>query len=151
MTTACTILLAEDSDTDALLMQRAFMKSGLTNPLARVHDGVEAIDYLAGNGVFADREKYPFPVLLLLDLKMPRRDGFEVLQWIRSQPVIKRLPVCVLTASDQKWDVEHAYEMGANSYLQKPTEFLDLVQLLKTVGTYWRIVEKPEGSLAPTV
>src|SRR5687768_16993926 len=105
MSTPATILLAEDNENDALLMRHAFKKAGISNPLVRVRDGEEAIDYLAGHGVYADRRAYPFPALLLLDLKMPRRDGFEVLEWIKADPSLRRLPVTVLTSSDQQLDI----------------------------------------------
>jgi len=143
MSSPATILLAEDNENDALLMRHAFKKAGISNPLVRVRDGEEAIDYLAGNGVFADRSAYPFPALLLLDLKMPRRDGFEVLEWIKAAPCFRRLPVTVLTSSDQQLDIERAHAIGATSYLQKPNEFYDLVALLKTLQINWMIVEKP--------
>lgn len=147
MSTPATILLAEDNDNDALLMRHAFKKAGFTNPLARVHDGEEAINYLAGQGVYADRHAHPFPALLLLDLKMPRRDGFEVLEWIKAQPSLKPLPVTVLTSSTQPLDIERAHKIGATSYLQKPNEFYDLVALLKTLQTHWLLVEKPAGEI----
>src|SRR5688572_29057247 len=114
------ILLVDDNENDALLMQHAFRRAGITNTLMRARDGEEAIDYLAGTGAFADRQRYPFPALVLLDLKMPRVDGFEVLRWIRSQMTMKRLPVTVLTSSDQQWDIDRAHELGVTSYLQKP-------------------------------
>jgi CheY-like chemotaxis protein len=137
------ILLAEDEDTDALLMLRAFRKACIVNPLLRVKDGDEAISYLAGEGIYADRNAYPLPVLLLLDLKMPRRNGFDVLTWIREQPNLQRIPVTVLTSSGENRDVEKAYGLGASSYLQKPSEFLDLIEALKSLKNSWRIVEKP--------
>src|SRR6266481_2179401 len=93
------ILLVEDDPNDVLLIQRAFQKAGLRAALKVVRDGAQAIDYLSGNGVYAEREKYPLPYLILLDLKMPGTDGFEVLQWVRAEPEIKRLLVVVLTSS----------------------------------------------------
>jgi CheY-like chemotaxis protein len=143
MSRPATILLVEDNENDALLMRHAFKRAGINNSLLRARDGEEAIDYLAGNGVFADRDLYPFPALVLLDLKMPRVDGFEVLRWIRSQMTMKGLPVTVLTSSDQQWDIEKAHELGVTSYLQKPNELYDLVALLKALQSYWTIVEKP--------
>src|SRR5207249_4077899 len=108
------ILLAEDNADDVLLIQRAFQKAGLRQALQVVQDGGQAIDYLSGNGIYADRDKYPLPYLLLLDLKMPGTDGFEVLQWARSDPNIKRLLIVVLTASNLQEDVDRAYDLGAN-------------------------------------
>jgi CheY-like chemotaxis protein len=143
MSIPATILLAEDNDNDALLMRHAFRRAGVSNPVMRVCDGEETVDYLAGHGVFGDRLKYPLPVLVLLDLKMPRLNGFEVLRWIRTQEQFEHLPVTVLTSSDQQYDVERAHELGATSYLKKPNELYDLVALLKTLQSYWVIVEKP--------
>lgn len=143
MSQPAVILLVDDNENDALLMQHAFRRAGITNTLMRARDGEEAIEYLAGTGAFADRQRYPFPALVLLDLKMPRVDGFEVLRWIRSQITMKRLPVTVLTSSDQQWDIDKAHELGVTSYLQKPNELYDLVALLKTLHTYWAVVERP--------
>src|SRR5438477_12877403 len=114
------ILLAEDREDDVLLIRRAFNKANLLNPLHLVHDGDEAIAYLKGEGQFANRAEYPLPSLLLLDLKMPRRDGFEVLQWVREQSSLKALRVIVLTSSEHIQDVNRAYDLGANSFLVKP-------------------------------
>jgi CheY-like chemotaxis protein len=98
---------------------------------------VEAVEYLRGDGPFADREKHPLPDLLLLDLKMPRKNGFEVLEWVRQQPGLKRLPVVVLTSSMQDLDINRAYELGANTYLVKPANYEALVDLVKTLIQYW--------------
>jgi CheY-like chemotaxis protein len=127
-----TILLVEDDPNDVLLMQRAFEKARLANPLRIVRDGEEAIDYLAGEGIYSDREKYPIPLLVLLDLKMPKRSGFEVLAWLRSQEYLSSLPVVVLTSSEEVPDVAKAYRLGANSYLVKPAQLDDLVQMMHT-------------------
>jgi CheY-like chemotaxis protein len=140
-----TVLLAEDNSTDALMVQRAFKKANLLNPVQVVDDGDKAVAYLAGDGPYADREKYPLPVLLLLDLKLPRRSGLEVLEWLRQQPAIKRLPVVVLTSSKENADINRAYDLGANSYLVKPVDFDPLLELVKTLGLYWVVMnEKPE-------
>jgi CheY-like chemotaxis protein len=137
MTLAAPILLAEDSEDDLLLMRRAFEKAGLANPLYVVRDGVQAIDYLSAEGQFANRDEYPFPALLLLDLKMPRLSGLDVLQWIRRRAVLASLPVVVLSASQEPIDVNRCYELGARSYLVKPGSFERLVELIKeVVGTY---------------
>ena len=143
----CVILLAEDDVNDVLLVQRAFQKSSIANPLQVVRDGEEAVAYLRGNLQYADRDRYPLPVLLLMDLKMPRRSGLEVLVWLRQQPGLKRLPVVVLTSSNQSPDINRAYELGANSYLVKPAGFDSLVQLVKNLDMYWLILnEKPDLS-----
>lgn len=140
-----TVLLAEDNSTDALMVQRAFKKAKLTTPVQVVEDGDKAVAYLGGHGPYADREKHPLPVLLLLDLKLPRRSGMEVLQWLRQQPVLKRLPVIVLTSSQDSTDVNRAYDLGANSYLVKPAGFNPLLEMMKTLGLYWLVMnEKPE-------
>ncbi len=131
------ILIAEDDPGDAFLLERAFSKSGLNFVVSFVHDGQEAIDYLSGQNEYADRGKHPIPDLLLLDLKMPRVDGFEVLQWLRNQPGLSRMLVIVLTSSDQTRDINKAYELGANSYLVKPIELGDLENLASVVQNYW--------------
>lgn len=139
------ILLVEDDPNDALLIQRAFRKANLMNPMKVVEDGEEAVAYLSGRGVYADREEYPLPTLILLDLKLPRKSGLEVLEWMREQPGLKRLPVVVLTSSREAPDINRAYELGANSYLVKPGGFDDLLEMVRTVGMYWMILsEKPE-------
>ncbi len=139
------ILLAEDDPNDVLLIRRAFQRTHVANPVHVVHDGEEAQAYLSGQGPFADRERYPLPVLMLIDLKMPRRNGLEVLEWTRSQPGLKRLPVVVLTSSNQNPDINRAYELGANSYLVKPAAFDSLLELVKNLDMYWLILnEKPE-------
>ena len=114
------ILVAEDNADDVFLLRHAFKRAGLDGPLFVVTDGVEAIAYLNGDGVFADRAAHPLPDLLLLDLNMPRKDGFEVLEWVRANPRWARLMVHVLTASSRVTDVERAYELHANSYTVKP-------------------------------
>jgi len=141
------ILLAEDRDDDILLVQRAFAKGELANPLFVVRDGEEAISYLSGVGKYGNRAEYPLPDLLLLDLKMPRVDGFEVLRWVRQQPGFSALRVVVLTASDQIRDVNTAYRLGANSFMVKPTDFENVVEMARTLRSYWLQMSKaPEVS-----
>ena len=143
------ILLIEDTRDDVLLIQRAFRKAGLNVRVHVVNDGEAAVDYLAGKGAYADREQHPLPVLVLLDLKLPRRSGFEVLTWIREQPLLKRLSVVMLTSSDQMPDVNRAYDLGASSYLVKPVEFDALLEMVKTLDLYWLLLNrKPEISNA---
>src|SRR4051812_49319470 len=115
-----TILVAEDETADAFFLKRAFAKAGVPTTLQFVRDGQEAIEYLAGEGEFANRLVHPLPHLLLLDLKMPRMDGFQVVGWVRQQPLLKRLPVIIFSSSDQEHDINRAYDLGANSYLVKP-------------------------------
>ena len=131
------ILLVEDSDDDVLLMERALRETGIANPLQRVANGQEAIDYLAATGPFADRDKYPLPCMVLLDLQMPFKNGIEVLQWIRSQPALRALIVIVLTSSAHRKDVAAAYSMGARSYLVKPATARQLTELVEALKVYW--------------
>jgi CheY-like chemotaxis protein len=140
-----TILLVEDDENDVLLIQRAFRKAGIGNPLRVLGDGDVAVAYLGGEGLYADRLEWPLPGLLLLDLKLPRRSGLEVLAWLRQQPGIGRLVTVVLTSSRESADVNRAYELGANSYLVKPVLLDDLVQMVKTLDLYWLMInEKPD-------
>ena len=132
-----TILLAEDDDDAVLLLKMACARSRLVNPMNVVSDGQNAIGYLSGEGVYADRGKFPLPALLLLDLKMPRKNGFEVLSWIRSNTAVNRLPVVVLTSSRDAIDIDRAYDLGANSYAVKPTAFDGLIDLLNRLEGWW--------------
>jgi len=132
-----TVLIVEDNPTDVMLIQRAFLKANIGNPLQIVRDGDAAVQYLAGEGAFADRAEHPLPAVMLLDLKLPRRSGLEVLQWVRARTPLRRLPVVVLTSSNQSQEVNRAYDLGANSYLVKPVEFDDLKEMLGTVNVYW--------------
>ncbi len=139
------ILLAEDDPNDVLSVQRAFQRNYVANPVQVVRDVEEALAYLSGQAPFADRERHPLPVLMLMDLKMPRKSGLEVLAWVRQQPGLKRLPIIVLTSSNQSPDINRAYELGANSYLVKPAGFDSLLDLVKNLDMYWLILnEKPE-------
>jgi len=144
------ILLVDDSAEDTLLIQRAFQKAGIPNPLHVVHDGDEAIAYLNGQGKYSDRTAYPFPALLLLDLVMPGTDGFEVLRWIRANRELETLRILVLTSSDRIWDVNQAYRLGANSFMVKPIEFQDLVMLSKSLHDYWLNKTKAPNIPAPS-
>jgi CheY-like chemotaxis protein len=136
------ILLVEDDPNDVLLITRAFQKAGLLNALKVVRDGEQAINYLNGEGNYADRERFPLPFLVLLDLKMPGTDGFEVLRWLRAEPAIKRLLVVVLTSSNLQEDVDKAYELGANSYLVKPVAFDEMVNLIQRFEIYWTEINR---------
>lgn len=143
--TRTTILLAEDDQNDVMLIKRAFSKSHVINPIACVENGEEAVAYLAGQGDYADRERHPLPFMMLLDLKLPRLSGHEVLKWVREQPGLKRLPVVVLTSSREPSDINRAYEIGANSYLVKPVVFEEFSTLLKQLQVYWLMLsEHPE-------
>jgi CheY-like chemotaxis protein len=131
------ILLAEDREDDILLIRQAFKRGNVPQPTHVVRDGEEAVAYLAGDGKYANRDEYPLPALLLLDLKMPRMDGFEVLEWIRKQPSLRPLRVVVLTSSEDIFDVNHAYELGANSFLVKPLDFELFVETCAVIKKYW--------------
>jgi CheY-like chemotaxis protein len=130
-----TILLVEDDPNDVALTQLAFERVGLLNPLDVVGDGEQAIAYLAGQPPYAERDG--LPILVLLDLKLPRRSGFDVLAWMRSMPGVRRLPVVILTSSAQLLDINRAYDAGANSYLVKPVPFEGLLRLVEALGLYW--------------
>lgn len=134
-----TILLVEDDHNDVLLIKRAFQKVKIANPIIVLNDGEQAISYLAGREPYIER---PLPVLILLDLKLPRKSGHEVLEWLRQQQTLKRLPVVVLTASSESSDINRAYDLGANSYLVKPVTFGSLVEMVKTLNLYWMILNK---------
>ena len=139
------ILLAEDREDDILLIRRSFTKAFITNPLLVVRDGEEVVSYLEGEGKYSNRDEFPLPDLLLLDLKMPVKDGFEVIKWLRKHPTLKTLPVVVLTSSQDIRDVNTAYQLGANSFLVKPMDFEDYTSLSRTVAGFWL-----ERSEAPT-
>jgi len=131
------VLVVEDDSTDVLMIRRAFKKAQLLNPLHFVDNGDAAVDYLAGRPPYDDRREHPLPALVLLDLKLPRRSGLEVLEWLRSQPGLRRLPVVVLTSSMESTDVRKAYDLGCNSYLVKPVSFEGLLDAVKALGVYW--------------
>ena len=146
------ILLAEDREDDILLVLRTLRKAFITNPLQVVRDGDEAIEYLSGEGKYANRAEYPLPALMLLDLKMPRKDGFEVIQWVRQQPGLSALPIVVLTSSENMRDVNTAYKLGANSFLVKPMEFNDFQAMTNFLSQYWlRLNKQPETVRSPRV
>jgi CheY-like chemotaxis protein len=144
------ILLAEEDEDHVILIRKGFQRVGVLNPLYVVRDGEEVLAYLKGEGPFANRAEYPLPTLLLLDLKMPRMDGFQVLEWIRQDPHLRRVPVVVLTSSEDIRDVNRAYDLGANSFLVKPMNMEDLVRLTTAIHGYWLWVsEAPEVKRAP--
>ncbi|MEG5172448.1 response regulator [Microcoleus sp. B3-D7] len=146
MTQKQTILLVEDNPVDILLMQRAFRNETFANTsLQIVRDGDAAVFYLNGDGEYSDRDRYPLPAIILLDLKLPRRSGHEVLVWLRQQPELKRLPVVMLTSSRQTPDVKRAYDLGVNSYLVKPVGFASLLEMMQSFNDYWlNYTELPE-------
>ena len=132
------VLLIEDDPSDVRLIQRAFNKLDQPVPMIRLTNGDEAVDYLAGKPPYENRAVYPMPSLVLLDIKLPRRSGFEVLEWIRRQrSALRRLPVVMLTSSLHSADINRAYDLGANSYLAKPETAARLGQLASQVQAYW--------------
>lgn len=136
------ILHVEDDPNDALLFQHACRKAGVCFDLRAVGDGDEAIAYLRGSATYGDRVSHPLPQLILLDLKMPRLSGFDVLSWLRTEGEFRTLPVIVLTSSNHESDIERAYNLGANSYLVKPVGFEALVEVAKTIHNYWATFNK---------
>ena len=142
---AYTILLVEDEENDATLMKMAFKRNNIQNPVQWAHDGVEAIAYLNGEGEYADRARYPFPEVLILDLKMPRMGGFELLSWIREHPEFRVIPTIIMTSSRQDRDIEKAYNLGANTYMVKPSSFEDLARMVKLAHEYWAASVKPKA------
>jgi CheY-like chemotaxis protein len=148
VSTTRSILLVEDDPNDVLLIHRAFERAKVLNPLRVLPDGDEAIRYLAGLGPYADRAVHPLPALMLLDLKLPRRGGLEVLGWVRDQPGLRRLPVVVLSSSRRTEDVSRAYDLGANSYLVKPVGFKPLLALIRSLDVYW-VLFNEKADLTP--
>jgi CheY-like chemotaxis protein len=141
------ILLVEDNRMDVELTLDAFNEAKLSNTIHIASNGQEALDYLFGRGQYADRKAYPIPNLILLDLKLPGIDGFEVLRQIKSTPVLKRLPVVILTSSKEEGDRALSYDHGANSYLVKPISFEGFLDVVKQINGYWFSlnVAPPEG------
>jgi CheY-like chemotaxis protein len=139
-----TLLVAEDNENDVVLLRHAFLKAGIATPMTIARDGKEAIDCLKNCQITGE-----FPTLLLLDLHMPKYDGFEVLQWIRNQPGLRRLSVVIFTSSSLTADVNRAYDLGANSYLTKPIDTSSLADLMKTLHIYWVEFNKCPDCFSP--
>lgn len=140
------VLLVEDDPSDARLIQRAFGKLDVTLAMIRLTNGDDVVSYLSGEAPYENRTTYPLPSVVLLDIKLPRRSGFEVLQWVRRQPTaLNRLPVIMLTSSRHSVDINRAYDLGANSYLSKPETAAQLEQLATRFQSYWLgINESPD-------
>jgi CheY-like chemotaxis protein len=132
-----TILLVEDNADDVFFMKRALKVAGIVNPVEVATTGQAAIAYLDGEGSFCDRRQFPFPVLVFLDLKLPIKNGHEVLEWIRSHPTISKTVCLILTTSRERVDIEKAYHLGVNGYLIKPSSPAQLVEVIKAVKRYW--------------
>jgi CheY-like chemotaxis protein len=131
-------LVVDDSENDIFLLRRAFKRAGIRESLHEVHNGEEAIAYLLGQGVYADRGQYPVPSLVLLDLNMPMKNGFDVLSWARAEPAFKRLAIYMLTASMRTEDVERAFDLGASSYLVKPSSLEEFTLMLQCMRDWMR-------------
>src|SRR5688572_21494666 len=144
------VLIAEDNENDIVMLQRAFRQASITAPIQYVSNGEQAIAYLKGEGKFARREEFPLPDLLLLDLKMPRKSGFDVLEWLRTQPSLCHLRVVVLTTSEDLRDVNRAYALGAASFLTKPLNFVEFKDTIQAMYNYWSAFNrKPQVERPP--
>ncbi|HVM49704.1 MAG TPA: response regulator [Candidatus Acidoferrum sp.] len=145
MSTSGNILVAEDDATDAFFFQRAFRRAGIPVNLHFVQDGAEVLEYLEGTGPFGDRAAHPMPQLLLLDLRMPKLDGFDVLKWIRKRPELAHLVVVLFSSSDEPKHISRAYDLGANWYLVKPHSMQELTALVGRFKKFW-VQGSPESS-----
>jgi CheY-like chemotaxis protein len=143
-----TILQVEDEEHDVMFLRYALQQAHVNNPLAVVRDGREAMEYLKGEGKFGDRQAYPLPALVLLDLRLPGLPGLEVLRWMREQPDFAKLPVLVFSSSDQDADVDGAYRLGANGYIVKPSAPGQLVEIMRLVKKYWLEKDGPPAECA---
>jgi CheY-like chemotaxis protein len=145
-----TVLLVEDDLNDIFLVKRAFRTTRIPNPLQVVTDGEEAIRYLRGEGKYEDREAYPLPKLIVMDIKMPRRSGFEVLEWVKGdRRPMRRIPIIIVSSSDSIADINQAYEAGANAYMIKPMDYRAVEHLFESITHYWGLeCAKPELEVA---
>jgi len=137
------ILLVEDNPSDIGLTQRALSKSHIANEMIVVEDGQQALDYLFGGGEYKDRDLNDLPALILLDLKLPRISGLDVLRMIRTDERTSRLPVVILTTSEEQLDIEQSYDLHANSYIRKPVDFTQFVEAIQNMGLYWLVLNEP--------
>jgi CheY-like chemotaxis protein len=143
-----TILHVEDRPDDVFLLKYAFKSAEIKNPVHVTEDGQRAIDYLIGKGQFADREKYPLPLLTLLDLQLPQKPGLEVLEWIRQQPALKSMIVIILSSSVYEGDLRRAYELGANAFLVKPSSTQTLADMCRALKHFWLVHNHPPANRA---
>jgi two-component system, response regulator len=137
------ILLVEDNPDDEALTLRALRRSHVGNSIVVAHDGVEALDYLFGTGVHAGRDTRQLPQVILLDLKLPRIDGLEVLRRLRADTRTRLLPVVILTSSNEERDRIEGYQLGANSYVRKPVDFNEFTEAVRQLGLYWLLLNQP--------
>jgi CheY-like chemotaxis protein len=140
-----TVLVVEDSDDDLFLMRMACQRTGIPHSLHIVTDGDAAVDYMAGNGVYADRMNHPLPDLIFLDIRLPKRNGHEVLEWIRGRPEFRLLPVVMLTNSAHPEDVDRAYKLGVTSYLRKIASPAEFGQAVRVILKYWLELNIPSA------
>ena len=138
-----TILLVEDNPDDVELTLRALKQYNVRNQIAVVRDGAEALDFLFATGAYAERSTCPMPAVVILDLKLPKVDGFEVLQRMRADERTKLVPVVILTSSKEEGDMVNGYKLGANSYVRKPVDFTEFVEAARQLGLYWLVVNEP--------
>jgi CheY-like chemotaxis protein len=141
-----TVLLVEDDLNDIFLVKRAFKMAQVQNPLQVVTDGQEAMLYLRGDGKYADRQTFPLPKLMVMDIKMPRKSGFEVIEWVKGRPgPLRRIPIVIVSSSENPDDINKAYELGANAYMVKPVNFRRVEHLFQSITQYWGLeCAKPE-------
>lgn len=142
MTTKRPILLVEDNASDVELAKRALKKANILNPLVVAEDGQEALDYLFCNGQYSERDAGQMPVLVLLDINLPRVSGLEVLERVRSDERTKRLLVVILTSSKEEHDVATGYDLGVNSYIRKPVDFHQFAEAIQQLGLYWLVINE---------
>ena len=138
-----TILLIEDNSSDIELTRRALQKSHVANEMIVAEDGQEAVDYLMGSDPLTGQKMHELPALILLDLKLPKLDGLQVLRRIRADDYTSRLPVVILTTSSEEDDIAQSYDLGANSYIRKPVDFKQFVEAVKNLGLYWLVMNEP--------
>jgi CheY-like chemotaxis protein len=138
-----TILLVEDNPDDEALAIRALQRHHICNEIVVAHDGVEALDYLFGRGIYTERDVSIKPTVVLLDLKLPRVDGLEVLRCLRENELTKLLPVVVLTTSNEEQDMLNSYSLGCNSYIRKPVDFVQFSEAIRQLGMYWLLMNEP--------
>ncbi len=137
------VLLVEDNPDDVKLTLRAFAENNITNEIVVVNDGVKALDYLFKRGLYSDSDPNKLPTVILLDIQLPKIDGHEVLRQIRSNERTKLIPVIILTSSKEEEDLVKCYKNGCNSYIQKPVDFMEFVQAVKSLGMYWLLLNEP--------
>jgi len=141
-----TILLVEDNPDDEALTLRALKRNNILNEVVVARDGAEALDYLFAQGVHSDRDAGKLPEVVLLDLKLPKLDGLEVLRRIRDEPLTRRLAVVILTSSNEERDIIAGYDLGANSYIRKPVDFNQFMEAIRQLGIYWLVLNVPPPS-----